>query len=131
MNTTLNTLRLLAVASLAVIGSAQASEADSDYPWHNAPFVQQSSTTRADVIAALNVARANNQLDVGEAGLMPAAAKSLKTRAQVVAELHEARRLGLVGHGEVSAPAASAEQLRRIADAGLHARGDTAMAQMR
>lgn len=128
---TITTLRLLAAASIAVLGSAHASEADRDYPWHNAPFVQQSSTTRADVVAALNVARANGQLDVGEAGLMPAAFKSMKTRGQVVAELREAQRLGLVGHGELSAPAASAEQLRQIADAGLRARGDAAVAQMR
>jgi hypothetical protein len=129
MNTT---LRLIAAASIAVLGStAQAAEADLDYPWHNAPFVQQSSTTRADVSAAARVARMNQMLDVGEAGLMPAAFIATKTRAQVVAELRAAQRLGLVGHGEANAPAATTEQLRQIADAGLRARSDTAVAQKR
>jgi len=125
-------LRLMATACIAVLGTAaHAAEADLDHPWHNAPFVQQSNTTRADVTAAAQVARKNLMLDVGEAGLMPAAAVAMKTRAQVVAELHEAQRLGLVGHGEVSAPSATPPQLRLIADAGLRARGDAAVAQMR
>jgi hypothetical protein len=128
MNTT---LRLIASASLALLGTAHAAEADLDYPWHNAPFVQQSNTTRADVSAAAQVARMNHQLDIGEAGLMPAPFVAMKTRAQVVAELRTAQRLGLVGHGEVSAPSATPEQLRMIADAGLRARGDTAVARMR
>jgi hypothetical protein len=83
------------------------------------------------VSAAAQVARMNQGLDVGEAGLMPAAFVATKSRAQVVAELREARRLGLVGHGEVGAPSATPEQLRMIAGAGLRARGDSAIAQMR
>lgn len=130
MNTT--TLRLIAAASIAVLGATvNAAEADLDYPWHNAPFVQQSNTTRAAVSAAAVVARSNHMLDVGEAGLMPAAFVATKTRTQVVAEAREARRLGLVGYGEASAPTATPAQLRMIADAGLRARGDTAVAQMR
>lgn len=128
MNTT---LRLMAAASIALLGSAQAAEADLDYPWHNAPFVQQSNTTRADVMAAAVAARMNHMLDVGEAGLMPAAFVATKTRTQVVAELHAAQRLGLVGHGEVSVPSATPEQQRMIADAGLRARADTAVAHKR
>lgn len=128
MNTT---LRLLAAASIALLGTAHAAEADLDYPWHNAPFVQQSNTTRADVTAAAQVARKNHMLDSGEAGLMPTTFVASKTRMQVVAELQATQRLGLVGHGEVSAPSATPEQLRLIADAGLRARGDTAVARMR
>jgi hypothetical protein len=128
MNTT---LRLFAVASIALLGSVQAAEADLDSPWHNAPFVQQSSTTRADVSAAAQVARMHRGLDVGEAGLMPAPFVATKTRTQVVAELRAAQRLGLVGHGEAGAPSATPEQLRMIAGAGLRARGDTAVAQKR
>lgn len=128
MNTT---LRLMAAASIALLGSAQAAEADLDYPWHNAPFVQQSNTTRADVMAAAVAARMNHMLDVGEAGLMPAAFVATKTRTQVVAELRAAQRLGLVDHGEVSAPSATPEQQRMIADAGLRARADTAVAHKR
>jgi hypothetical protein len=126
------TLRLIAAASIAMLGTAvNAAEADLDYPWHNAPFVQQSNTTRAAVSAAAVVARSNHMLDVGEAGLMPTAFMATKTRAQVLAEAREAQRLGLVAHGEVSAPSATPEQLRMIADAGLRARGATAVAQMR
>lgn len=123
--------RLVLATAFAALGSAHAAEADLDYPWHDAPFVQASGgVQRADVIAAALAARAAGQLDVGEAGAMPPIAVGAKTRAQVIAELQEARRHGLVGHGESNAPMASAEQLRRIADAGLRARGaDTALAQ--
>jgi hypothetical protein len=93
--------------------------------------VQKSGTTRADVSAAAQVARMNQGLDVGEAGLMPAPFVATKTRTQVVAELRAAQRLGLVGHGEAGAPSATPEQLRMIAGAGLRARGDTAVAQKR
>jgi hypothetical protein len=124
-------LRLMAAASMALLGAVHAAEADLDYPWHNTPFVQKSDITRADVSAGAQVARMNQGLDVGEAGLMPAAFVATKSRAQVVAELREARRLGLVGHGEVGAPSATPEQLRMIAGAGLRARGDSAIAQMR
>jgi hypothetical protein len=128
MNTT---LRLFAVASIALLGTAHAAEADLDYPWHNAPFVQKSGTTRADVSAVARIARMNHGLDVGEAGLMPTPFVATKTRTQVVAELRAAQRLGLVGHGEAGAPSATPEQLRMIAGAGLRARGDTTVAQKR
>jgi hypothetical protein len=87
-----------------------------------------STTSRAQVRAELNRARAAGQLPVtGEIGVRFVDPPAQKTRAQIVAETREARRLGLLdGRGELGPIVATPEQQRQIELAGLRVIGDTA-----
>lgn len=119
----MNTLHTLLIATtLALLGTAQAAEADLDHPWGAAALAAPGmALSRADVQATLRAARAAGQIESGEASPVHPHAVSQKSRAQVRAELHEARRLGLLGHGELGLPGPTADEARRIAEAGARA----------
>ncbi len=107
------------VASLTVAG---ASQAEGPAPFSDWPEAVSSTLTRAQVVADLREAQRLGQISHGEIAVQTATPEqSTRSRAQVVAELREAQRLGLMSHGEIEVPTATPEQEQQIADAGRRA----------
>jgi hypothetical protein len=118
---------LVFAAALIAATSAFANDVD-PFGFEKEVFI--STKTRAEVLADVSVARAANQLPVGELGVKPVEIASVKTRGQVVAETREAGRLGLLSqYGELGPKDVTIEQARQIELAGLRAIGQTTAAK--
>lgn len=132
----MKSLKLIVLASASLLGSAAMAEGPGNvFAWDKPGYVEPvgAPVSRAEVVAQARAAMNAGEIVSGErspAQFDPANNANLagKTRTQVVAETREAMRLGLIVAGERSAPVPTAAQESMIAEAGLQARGASALA---
>jgi hypothetical protein len=103
--------------SLAFVSLGAFADGPNEIPsWFSNP---QSTLTRAQVLAELDLARARGELMQDE-GYRFKSESSTRSRKEVMAELREAQRLGLIGGGD-NGVFATPEQEAQIAKAGAAA----------
>ncbi|MGL4573436.1 MAG: hypothetical protein ACRCV9_01455 [Burkholderiaceae bacterium] len=128
--------KLIVLVSASLLGSVAMAEGPGNvFPWDKPGYVEPTgaSVSRAEVVAQARTAMTAGEIVSGERAPVQLNAQSDtnlagKTRTQVAAEAREAMRLGLIVSGERSTPVPTAAQESMIAEAGLQARGASALA---